>query len=92
MKEIEESQPDKDKEEEQVKINKKLKLKMESLNSEITDLTVDLTAVKKAKLLSDNEVRHTLSNLSRWELSLKEIKQGKDKIDEYSIKATVEHA
>ena len=49
---------------------------MEHLNSKITDLTTDCTAVKKAKLLSDNEVRHTLGNLSGWESSLKEIKQG----------------
>ena len=51
-------------EEDKVKRNKKLKIKMEYLNSKITDLTTDLTAVKKAKLLSDNKVRHTLSNLS----------------------------
>ena len=51
-------------EEEKVKRNKKSKLKMESLYSKITNLTTDLTAVKKAKLLSDNEVRHTLSNMS----------------------------
>ena len=74
LKEIKESQPDKEKEEAQVERNIKLKLKMESLNSKITDLMTDLTAAKKAKLLCDNEVRHTLSNLSRWELSLKEIK------------------
>ena len=47
---------------------------MKDLNSMITDLTTDLAAVKKAKLLDDNEVRHTLDNLSQWELSLKEIK------------------
>ena len=76
MKKIEESQPEKDKEEEQVKINKKLKLKMESLNSKITDLTVDLTAVKKAKLLSDNEVRHRLLfDGSRHWKKLKKVKQ-----------------
>ena len=51
-------------EEDKVKRNKKLKIKMEYLNSKITDLMTDLTAVKKAKLLSDNKVRHTLSNLS----------------------------
>ena len=62
---------------------------METLNSMITDLMTDLTAVKKAKLLSDNEVRHTLSNLSWWESSLKEIEENKDKIDEDSVEATV---
>ena len=64
---------------------------MEHLNSKIIDLTVDLTAVKKAKLLSDNEVRHTLSNLSQWESSLKEIKEYKNKIDEDSVEATVDN-
>ena len=62
---------------------------MESLNSKITDLTTTLAAVKEAKLLSDNEVRHTLSNLSRWELTIKEIKQSKVKIDQDSVEATV---
>ena len=59
--------------EEKVKRDKILKIQMEHLNSKITKITVDLTAVKEAKLLSDNKVRHTLSNLSRWKSSLKEI-------------------
>ena len=63
---------------------------MKYLNSMILDLTTNLTAVKKSKLLSDNEVRHTLSNMSRWESSLKEIKENKAKIDKYSVKATVD--
>ena len=54
-------------EEGKVKRNKILKLKLEKLNSKITDLMTTLAAVKEAKLLSDNEVRHTLSNLSKWE-------------------------
>ena len=58
----------------------------------LIDLTTDLRAVKKAKLLDDNEVRHTLGNLSRWELSLKEIKQLKSKVNDDSINATVEDA
>ena len=44
--------------------NKTLMIDIEILNSMITDLMTDLAAVKKAKLLSDNKVRHTLSNLS----------------------------
>ena len=63
---------------------------MEYLNSKIKDLVVDLTAVKKAKLLSDKEVRHTLSNLSRWELSLEKIKENKVEIDKDAVKATVD--
>ena len=65
---------------------------MESLNSKITDLMTTLAAVKEATLLNDNEVRQTLSNLSQWESSLKEIKQGNDKIDKDSIKATFDDA
>ena len=73
MKKIKESLPDAKEEEAKVKRNKKLKNKMEDLNSMITDLTTDLAAVKKAKLLDDNKVRHILGNLSGWESSLKEI-------------------
>ena len=58
-------------EEGKVKRDKIFKIEMEDLNYKITDLTTNLTAVKKAKLVSDNKVRHTLSNLSQWELSLK---------------------
>ena len=47
---------------------------MEDLNSMITDLTTDFAAVKKAKLLDDNEVRHTLGNLSKWESEVEKIK------------------
>ena len=64
MKEIKESQPNKEKEEAQVERNKILKIDMETLNSIMKDQTTTLAAVKKAKLLSDNKVRHTLSNLS----------------------------
>ena len=64
IKKIKESLPDTREKEAKGKRNKKLKNKMEDLNSMITDLMTDLTAVKKAKLLSDNEVRQTLSNLS----------------------------
>ena len=77
-------------EEAKVKRDKILKIKMEYLNSNIKDLTTDLTAVKKAKLLSDNKVRHTLSNLSQWELSLEEIKENKVEIDKDAVKATVD--
>ena len=42
--------------------------------------------------MSDNEVRHTLGNLSQWESSLKEIKQLKSKVNEDSVKATVDGA
>ena len=38
-----------------------------------------LAAVKKAKLLDDNKVRHTLSNLSKWESAIEKIKESKDK-------------
>ena len=62
---------------------------MENLNSKIIDLKTDVTAVKEAKLLSDNKVRHTISNLSRWESSLEEIEESKDKIDEDSVKTIV---
>ena len=65
---------------------------METLNSMITKLMTDLAAVKKAKLLDDNEVSHTLGNLSRWELSLKEIQQLKGKVDDDAINTTVEDA
>ena len=65
---------------------------METLNSMKTDLMTDLAAVKKAKLLDDNEVRHTLGNLSWWESSLKEIQQLKGKVDDDAINATVEDA
>ena len=63
---------------------------MECLKSKITDLTTDLTAVKRSKLLSYNKVRHTLSNLSWWESLLKEIKENKNKIDEDSVETTVD--
>ena len=65
---------------------------METLNSKIKDLTTTLAAVKKAKLLSDNEVRHTLSNLSKWESAMEKINDSKVKIDKDSGKATVEDA
>ena len=51
-----------------------------------------LAAVKEAKLLSDNEVRHTLSNLSKWESAVERIKESKDKIEEDSLEATIEDA
>ena len=70
MKKIKESQPNKEKEEALAERNKILKLDMETLNSKITKLTTTLAAVKKAKLLDDNEVRHTLSNLSKWESAI----------------------
>ena len=92
MKKIKESLPDTKEEEAKAKRNKKLKNKMEDLNSMITDLMIYLAAVKQAKLLDDNEVRHILGNLSRWELSLKEIKQLKSKVNKDSIDATVEDA
>ena len=92
MKEIKESQPSKKEKEAKVKRNKILKIKVESLNSKITDLTTTLPAVKKAKLLSDNEVRHTLSNLSKWESAMEKIEESKVKIDKYSVKATVDDA
>ena len=63
MEEIEKSLPNDKEEEAKVRRNKKLKLRMETLNSMITKLMTDLAAVKKAKLLDDNEVRHTLGNL-----------------------------
>ena len=46
-------------EESKVERDKKLKINMEYLNAKIKNLTVDLTAVKEAKLLSDNKARHT---------------------------------
>ena len=76
-------------EEGKVKRNTILKLKLESLNSKITDLTTTLAAVKEAKLLSDNKVRHILSNLSRWESAIEKIKENKEKIDKDSVEATV---
>ena len=92
MKEIKEYLTNAKEEEAKAKRNKNLKNKMEDLNSMITDLRTDLTAVKKAKLLDDNEVRHTLGNLSWWELSLKVIKLLKSKVNDDSIDATVEDA
>ena len=92
MKKIKESQPNKEKEEAQVKRNKILKIDMETLNSKIKDLTTTLAAVKKAKLLDDNEVRHTLSNLSKWESAIEKIEESEDKIDKDSVKATVDDA
>ena len=68
-------------EEGKVKRNKILKLKLEKLNSKITDLMTTLAAVKEAKLLSDNEVRHTLSNLSKWESAVEKIKTKIRKIE-----------
>ena len=65
---------------------------MEYLYSKITDLMTDLTAVKEAKLLSDNKVRHILSNLSKWESAIEKIEESKDKIDNDSVKATVDDA
>ena len=92
MEEIKKSLPNNKEEEAKVRRNKKLKLRMETLNSMITKLMTDLAAVKKAKLLDDNEVSHTLGNLSQWELSLKEIQQLKGKVDYDAINVTVEHA
>ena len=79
-------------EEGKVKRIKILKLKLEKLNSQITDLMPTLAAVKEAKLLSDNEVRHTLSNLSKWESTVEKIKESKDKIEDDSLKATIKDA
>ena len=79
-------------EEAKVKSDKILQLDIETLNSRITKLTTTLAAVKKAKLLDDNKVRHTLSNLSKWELAIEKIEESKDKIDRDSVKATVDDA
>ena len=79
-------------EEAKVERDKVLKIDMETLNSKIKDLTTTLAAVKKAKLLDDNKVRHTLSNLSKWESAIEKIKESKDKIDKDSVKATVDDA
>ena len=78
------------KEEAKVERDKVLKIDMETLNSKIKDLTTTLAAVKKAKLLADEEVRHTLSNLSKWELVMEKIEESKVKIDKDSVKATVD--
>ena len=51
-----------------------------------------LAAVKEAKLLDDNKVRHTLSNLSKWESAIEKIEESKDKINRDSVKATVDDA
>ena len=79
-------------EEGKVKRDKILKLKLEKLNSKITNLMTTLAAVKEAKLLDDNKVRHTLSNLSKWESEVEKIKESKDNIKDDSLETTVDDA
>ena len=73
-------------EEGKVKRDKKLKQRLERLNSKITKLMTTLAAVKEAKLLDDNEVRHTLCNLSKWEAEVEKIKVKIGKIEIQSSK------
>ena len=79
-------------EEGKVKRDKILKQRLKRLNSKITKLMTTLAAVKEAKLLDDNKVRHTLGNLSKWESEVEKIKESKDNIEDDSLETTVDDA
>ena len=95
MKSFKESSPSaKAEKEKEENIKKKkeadLKIDLERIVKKMSKFSTELVAVKESKELEDNEVRAYLSQLSKWETSMKEIEQVKTKADKDLFGSSIE--